>query len=122
MNVPKMPEMKFTKDGKPDFSHLEDNNETLRDQLQASVSQSFELNAENGDRVVVREIYPDDFIYELMEDDNATFFKRKYTLQNGKPVVDDSAEQISSERYCVLSRRRLPKQGVPDPADADKES
>jgi transcriptional regulator with XRE-family HTH domain len=115
MNAPQMPEMRWNDDGTPDFSHLdgEAGHGSMREQLQALVLNPLYLDVEGGDSLAVREIYPDSFVYEVAKDGSTTVYRRGYTLEDGQTALDGDAEPVSPEQYSVLSRRRLPRQGVP---------
>jgi len=122
MNVPKLPEMRWDRDGRPDFSHLdgEASHLSMRDQLQALVLNNVYLDTDNGDSSVVREVYPDSFVYEVVEDGVARVLRRGYTVEDGKAVLDGDAERIAPEQFAILSRRRIPKNGVPEMATEEE--
>lgn len=117
MAAPKVPEMRWKRDGKPDFTHLDINeakHESVRDQLQRLIAQNLSLDPEHGDYIAVKEIFNDYLIYEVNQLGDKTIIKQSYSVENDKVTLEDDSQE-ARVIYETLSRRRIPKEGVPEP-------
>ena len=117
MTAPQMPQMVWNRDGKPDFSHLESNEAnqgSVRDQLETLIAEDYDhiLDTEEGDFTEVKVVHPESMIYEVHTDGQSEIFRQSYSVENGKAVLGDDASRVPPEEFAILSRRRIPKQGV----------
>ena len=113
-NVPTILEAKWTKDGRPDFSHL-DKEATIQAQLKTLIMDDYShrVNEAVGDFTEIKIIHPAHVIYEVRVDGVSEIFKRSYMIENGQASLFEDGERVPLEEYTILSRRRLPVMGVP---------
>ena len=113
-NVPTVLEAKWDKNGRPDFSHLRDE-ETIRSQLITLVTEDYShrVNEAEGDFTEVKLVYPDSLIYEVRVDGQSEIFRRSYIVENGQASLLEDGERVPLEEYSILSRRKIATLGVP---------
>jgi transcriptional regulator with XRE-family HTH domain len=124
MSAPNVPEMRW-KDGKPDFSHLTANEAqgTILEQLQTLLRDDYDhvLDDEQGDFLEIKNLYPDNVLYELHSGGQSEIFRQSYMIQNGKALLGDDAERVPQEEFSILSRRRIARMGVPEMPTVDED-
>ena len=114
MSVPSMPKMKWKGDGTPDFSHLSDG-DSVRDQLETLIVEG------NGDGASLKHLTTEHCYFGVLDEDGErTIYKQSYLVTNGKASLQGIAEEARDE-FEVLSRRRIPKAGVPPMATREDE-
>ena len=126
MTAPRMPEMRWDKDGKPDFSHPETNEAnqpSIREQLETLIGDDYDhsMDTDAGDFTKVRELYPDSVIYEVHRGGESEIFKQSYAIEEGEVSLEDDGERVPPEQFAILSRRRIPRHGVPPMATGEDE-
>ena len=116
-NVPTVPEPKWLKNGKPDFSQFETNEtgfEGVKIQLARLITEDLTyLDPEAGDSVSIKEVFPDSVIFQVVQNGQSMFYKQSYSVQNDEVSLRGDVVE-ARVTYETLSRRRIPKTGVPD--------
>jgi transcriptional regulator with XRE-family HTH domain len=108
MSVPEMPEIKWKKDGTPDFTHLDRDDGTVKDQLETLIVE------DNGDGASLKHLTTEHCYFEVLDEDaGRTIYRQSYLVTNGKASLRGDAVE-AQEEFEVLSRRRVPKAGVPE--------
>jgi len=107
MSVPKMPQIKWNPNGTPDFSHLDGDDGSVRDQLETLIVE------ENGEGASLKQVTTDHCYFELQDEDGGTVvYRQGYLVTNGEASLHRDAVE-AGEEFETLSHRRIPKMGVP---------
>jgi len=108
MSVPRMPQIKWNPNGTPDFSHLDGDDGSVRDQLETLIVE------ENAEGASLKQVTTDHCYFELQDEDGGTVvYRQGYLVTNGEASLHGDAVE-AGEEFETLSRRRIPKAGVPE--------